>query len=241
MPSILETDDVSPAGPKPFKAEVIPHEITTDSPSKKMNRRPSRDDDADPGVFPGFEATAGLDSMGLISSRDSISSSGSGDNHSISLESLTLRSDGSDNMKPLESPRQAFNESEATRLVSNTNKSPALQKAELKQKFDLGTVTSNSISGESSDLDSSDHTTRSSNLVAQHSDSVSSLGTGGHSRNEIQTSFSGSTGNASGVSQASSIPTRRLPIGVDVSPPVEGLETDDLNAIFAAAARRMSK
>jgi hypothetical protein len=177
--------------------------------------------------------------MGFISSKDSVSTSGS-DNQSISIESLILRSDESDNLKPIESPRQAFNESEATRLVSNTNKSPALQKAGLKHTFDLGTVTSNSISGESSDLDSSDHTTRSSKLAAQHSDSVSSLGTGGHSRNEIQTSFSGSTGDVSGVSQASSIPTRRLPIGVDVSPPVEGLETDDLNAIFAAAAKRMS-
>jgi hypothetical protein len=241
MPSILETDDGSPGGPQNQDAEIVPLEITTDSPLIKPRRRYSRDDSADPGVVPGFEAKAGFESLSLESSKDSFSSTGS-DNQSLSIDSIT--SDGSGRLKPMTSPRQIFNESEATQLVSNTNKSHVLQKPDI--RMNLGTIASCSVSGDASvieltDLDSSDHTTRSSNLSALHSsETVSSLGTGGHSR-EIQASFSGSTANVSIVSQSSSIPTRRLPIGIDVSLPVEGLESDDLNAIFAAAARLMSE
>lgn len=43
------------------------------------------------------------------------------------------------------------------------------------------------------------------------------------------------------VSRASTLTSRKLPIGVNPSPPLPGVETDDLSAIFKEAAKRFSQ
>jgi len=49
-----------------------------------------------------------------------------------------------------------------------------------------------------------------------------------------------STSEFTNVSRASSLTTCKLPIGVHAVPPLEGVETDDLSAIFKEAAKRFS-
>lgn len=178
-------------------------------------------------------------------------SAASESDESISLKSL--HDDvASEPLTNQSSPRTKFNQSEATQLASNTVQVASRLGRDL--QMDMGTLHSFSPSMDSTieDLDDeydSDHTTKSSNRSLQPSISVSSIGfqlgmSSEHTistRGEEKKERSNSTSNISTVSRTSTLASKRLPIGVDASPPVDGVESDDLTEIFAVAARRMSK
>ncbi|KAG7348585.1 hypothetical protein IV203_017292 [Nitzschia inconspicua] len=163
---------------------------------------------------------------------------------SMSLESVQHNIVLQKREPKITSPSTLFNESEATQLASNL----LVQRRAGDLQIDLGTVHSSTPSMDSTieefaELDGSGHTgIKFSPHDLVKSDSVSTLGTDGQSFSEQGggMTISDSTANISSVSHASTVPSRRLPIGLDWSPPLDGVESDDLGVIFAAAAQRMS-
>jgi hypothetical protein len=241
MPSISETGDNCLATRKLSQLEIVCSDTKSDRPTRTsplQNLAVSRRDSADP-EMPHFVTEFKGAGFGVI---DRSCNSSDASEESISLESVQPDITRADQCSPVESPGTQFNESEATQLASNVQ--GQVKAGDL--RLDLGTLHSCATSMDSTieefaELDASDHTTKSSNRPLDNSDSVSSFGTGvtGHD-DPCLGEISGSTTNISTVSRASTLPSRRLPIGVNVSPPLEGIESDDLGVIFAAAAQRMS-
>lgn len=244
MPSISETGDNLPVIRKISQPEIVPGEIKTDHPTRTvpmLKRTASRRDSSDPGL-PNFEPGSEASGVGSMdrSSHYSVNSE-----ESMSLESVQhdlVVHEKHEQSKV--SPGTMFNQSEATQLVSNVQ----IHVRAGDMQLDLGTLHSTSTSMDSTieefaEMDTSGHTGfqhSSRVLKMDKSDSISTLGTGGHSSHE-HGDVSGSTSNITSVSRTSTLPSRRLPIGVDVSPPLDGVESDDLGVIFAAAAKRMSR
>ncbi|KAG7369299.1 hypothetical protein IV203_032042 [Nitzschia inconspicua] len=242
MPSISETEDTIPATRKISQPEIILADIKTDHPARSFrtgNSAVSRTDSADPGLShfePGFDTTGfgGIDRSSHSTNSD----------ESMSLESVQHNIVLQKREPKITSPSTLFNESEATQLASNL----LVQRRAVDLQIDLGTVHSSTPSMDSTieefaELDGSGHTgIKLSSHVLDKSDSVSTLGTDGQSFSDQGggMTISDSTANISSVSRTSTLPSRRLPIGLDWSPPLNGVESDDLGVIFAAAAQRMS-
>jgi hypothetical protein len=89
-------------------------------------------------------------------------------------------------------------------------------------------------------MDSTLETTSTHSLpYVRRSSSLSSTHTGTSTSTEVTTNTV-SSNNRSSVSIASTLPSRRLPIGVNPTPPLDGVDSDDLSFIFKEAAKRFS-
>jgi hypothetical protein len=237
MPSISETGTDVLVTRKFSQPEIVPGEIKTDHPARTMpvlHPTMSRRDSSDPGLpncVPGFDKSG---FGGIDRSSHSVDSE-----ESMSLESVQHNPVLQYHEPTNTSPGALFNASEATQLVSNVQMQVRAGDLEL----DLGTVHSctasmDSTIAEFAEMDVNDHMAKTLDRVYDKSDSISTLGTGANSH-DGHGAISDSTANNNSVSRTSTLPSRRLPIGVDVSPPLEGVESDDLGVIFAAAAKRM--
>jgi hypothetical protein len=259
MPSISETGDVGANDDTINMPNAFPGEVKTVTPKRspfKPARTISRKDSADPGT-----PMPSLESQVVFGSIDTMNRSGHSTNsgHSFaseSDESISLKSLHDDalpeRLPDQVSPGTQFNQSEATQLASNTGEGRRLGRD---LQMDMGTIHSlstsmaSTIDDRDNDYDSehSDHTTKSSNRSLQPSTSASSTGyqigmSSAHSSRQTNDNRERShSTNISNVSPTSTLASKRLPMGVDVSPPVEGVESDDLATIFAVAARRMSR
>jgi hypothetical protein len=116
-----------------------------------------------------------------------------------------------------------FNASTATMLMSNRNdvkatrkKGPMIEAIEDTEEDYISPLRSTSF------------------LSVQSTGSSTSTEVTGNNFSSVSTSV------VTYVSRASTLATSRLPIGVNAVPPLEGVETDDLSAIFKEAAKRFS-
>jgi hypothetical protein len=243
MPSIKESDDNNIGASDQSQPVFVPGEISTGPARRRGSRIPRhvrRTDSVDPGLpVPGLEK-AGFESFDARSA-GSASDEGSID-QSISLDSIQLAVGGKS--PPVASPRQFLNESESTQLVSNLPRPNGRLASNLQLELDTihGSIDEYSEPwGDESEQNLDISNSKSFDMVETY-DSASSLGTGGVSSYSLGTNEDGecsSTPAVSIVSKASTLPTKRLPRGVDTTPPVEGVESDDLNAIFKAAAKQI--
>ncbi|KAL3922514.1 MAG: hypothetical protein SGILL_002160, partial [Bacillariaceae sp.] len=262
MPSISETGYGGTNPDNDNTANSPPAEIKTstsiNSPFKPA-RTISRRDSADPGI-----PMPSLESQVVFGSIDSMNRSGhsarsahsfvSESDESISLKSLHDESNSA-RLPDQVSPGTRFNQSDNTQLVSNTGREARRLGRDLQMEMgtihSLSTSMASTIEDQDNDFDSvhSDHTTKSSNRSLQPSTSASSMGyqlgmSSCHSSRQTdggKGERSHSTSNISAVSRTSTLASKRLPLGVNVAPPVAGVESDDLAEIFAVAARRMSR
>ena len=205
--------------PGSFRKQQVPTEIKASSPSTKSGSQVASNGSE------GFSiSTKSLLSYATVSSaRDECSigvdelrgsrSSPPGSSHASSPH----LSGSNPRMTPT-SP--GFNNSTATQLMSNQTG---------KKKW-IPSLIAPAFSTDSS-LNTSDHTEKSSNISVRQSRSNTS---------ESGTEFTISTAdNMSYVSNTSTLPSRKLPIGVNPTHPLDGTESDDLSAIFKEAAKRM--
>ena len=122
-----------------------------------------------------------------------------------------------------------FNASTATMLISNTkdllNASHKVLRPPIESIDDIDEMTEGDYVSP----------LRVSSFVSQ---SGSLISTGSSTSTEITANYSTTVTPADEVSRASTLPSRRLPIGVNPTPPLEGVESDDLSAIFREAAKR---
>lgn len=136
----------------------------------------------------------------------------------------------SSSLSPGKSP--GFNASAATLLVSNIQDFQGVKSRIRPPPFEA--IQDNEDSGEN--YDDRISPLRSASYVSR--DSVTS--TGSSTSTEITANNTYTVSAMDDGSRASTLPSRRLPIGVNPVPPLEGVETDDLSAIFKEAAKRFS-
>lgn len=160
----------------------------------------------------------------------------SGTNHSLNVSAIfnSSSANGSSfglSMGGSSSPGKghssgAFNASTATMLISNRNQ----LKSKLKQGLPIEAIEDGDEMSESDDHISP---IRSSSFISARS-------TGSSTSTEVTGNNSTSISAATDVSRASTLTSTKLPIGVHAVPPLDGVETDDLSAIFKEAAKRFS-
>jgi hypothetical protein len=143
-------------------------------------------------------------------------------------------------------PSPGFNNSTATELLSNRKMSstgwvgPPPAASDVEPAEEVNMHMDLSVLAQSASLDStftrsmSDHTDRSAESSSTEVTGNTTLST------RTGRSTIGTLDNMSAVSEASSLPSRTLPIGVNPTPPLPGVETDDLSIILKEAAKRMT-
>lgn len=165
----------------------------------------------------------------LFASKGSLLSS----NGHISLNQSGAGSARFSSYNPHASP--AFNASEATMLISN--------KEELMASTGRGFAPLPVIDGEEEEADETGNTFAVASLdstLTGTGDTGSVISAGSSTSTEVTANNSRTLSAIDDLSRASTLTSRKLPIGVNPSPPLPGVETDDLSAIFKEAARRFS-
>ena len=133
-------------------------------------------------------------------------------------------------VSPGKSP--GFNASTATLIVSNTQDFQGLKSRIRPPPFEA--IQDNEDATDNNEEEISP--LRSSSFVSR--DSI--VSTGSSTSTEITNNNTNTVSGMDEVSRASTLPSRRLPLGVNPTPPLDGVETDDLSAIFKEAAKRFS-
>jgi hypothetical protein len=180
-----------------------------------------RDPDERP-IMTSYNASGSMGSLPALSSHSQLGNSRQG--HESALFNSSMATQMHSNQAPPESaPDSAmFNNSMATQMHSNGSKAPAWTPDSIEVM-------------RAASMDSSLNTSETSEFWPRRNSTGSSTSTE-VTMNTIQ---SGTTSISYDASAASTLNSRKLPIGVIPTSPLPGIESDDLSFIFKEAAKRL--